>query len=250
MGVNFSASARRPDFLYPAGTIVKGKINLAKAYEPIDGKPDYLGLDRDDVTIMINFQFDCTDGKTGRTIFAKWAVPMSEQTDPDACDEQRVTRGERMLFALACAAQGVEVDSPAAERVELGSWEELNGKRVRLKVGQYAALNGKTYQTVDQIMPLQAAPASQVAQPAQVAQPYAAQPQARQMQAPQMMQAPQAPQAPQMMQPVQQSWGGQAPIAQAPAQGGWPAYAAPAQGPYQPSLQAAPGQGDDDHIPF
>ena len=244
MGVNFSASARRPDFLYPAGTIVRAKVNLAKAYQPIEGKPDYLGLDRDDVTIKINFQFDCSDGKIGRTVFASWAVPMSEQADPDACDEQRVTRGERMLFALACAAQGVEVDSPAAERVELGSWEELNGKRVRLKVGQYAALNGKTYQTVDQIIPLQAAPA------APVAQPYAAQPQARPvqaMQAPQMMQAPQAPQ---MMQPAQQSWGGQAPIAQAPAQGGWPAYAAPAQVPYQPSLQAAPGQGDDDHIPF
>lgn len=245
MGVNFSASARRPDFLYPAGTIVRAKVNLAKAYQPIEGKPDYLGLDRDDVTIKINFQFDCSDGKIGRTVFASWAVPMSEQDNPDACDEQRVTRGERMLFALACAAQGVEVDSPAAERLELGSWEELNGKRVRLKVGQYAALNGKTYQTVDQIMPLQAAPAAQVAHPAQVAQPYAAQPQARPMQAMQAPQAPQMMQAPQFMQPPQQSWGGQT-----PAQGGWPAYAAPAQGPYQPSLQAAPGQGDDDHIPF
>lgn len=236
MGVNFSSSARRPDFCYPAGTIVRAKINLAKAFEPIDGKPDYLGLDRDDVTIKINFQFDCTDGREGRTVFASWAVPMSEQANPDACDSQRVARGERMLFALACAAQGVEVGSPDADRVELGSWEELIGKRVRLKVGQYNALNGKTYQTVDQILPYQAAPA----QPAQVAQPYAAQPQARQM--PAMQPAP-------VMQPAQQSWGGQAPIAQAQAQGGWPAYAAPAQGPYQPSLQAAPGQGDDD-VPF
>jgi len=226
MGVNFSASARKPDFCYPAGTIVRAKINLVKAFQPIDGKPDYLGLDRDDVTIKINFQFDCSDGKIGRTVFASWAVPMSEQDDPDACDSQRVARGERMLFALACAAQGVEVDSPAAERVELGSWEELIGKRVRLKVGQYNALNGKTYQTVDQILPFQPAP------PAQVAQPYAGQPQA--------MQAMQAPQA---MQP-QQSWG-----AQAPAANGWPAYAAPVQAPYQPSLQAAPAQ-DDDHVPF
>ena len=167
MGVQFSKSARKPDSLFPQGTIVKAKIILAKAFEPLDGRPDYLGLDRDGVTVKINFQFDCYDGTETRTIFSSWAVPAVEQIDPDSCDMQRVNRGERMLFTLACCAQGIDPESPEAETMELRSWDDLGGKKVRIEVGQFKAQNGKSYQTVERFLPLK----PRVAQPVQPQRP-------------------------------------------------------------------------------
>ena len=151
--IQFSDKARKGEMLFDPGTVVRAKVSMSKAYEPLDGQPDYIGLDRDAVTAKVHFQFDCTDGKNQSTIYAAWAVPLSEQPNPDACDIKRVDRGERKLFALMCACFKCMPQTPEADALNIRSWRELEGKQVNLELGVFTSDDGRKFQLIEKIMP-------------------------------------------------------------------------------------------------
>lgn len=134
--------------VWPEGSQAKAKFLTAKAYEPIDKFPDYMGYDRDGVTLKANFQVDIMVSGETSTIYEAYAVPNKHQ--PTGYDVKKALRGWEFLARLAMNKYKCGEDD---ERLVIKSIEELSGTTCQVKLGVFTTKDGEQRQCIREILP-------------------------------------------------------------------------------------------------
>lgn len=154
--IDFNAVKVEDNACLPSGTIALVRVSLAEGFDTPPGQPNFIGLDKDGITLKINLRLfvEAADGRK-TSFFATYALPAVCQPDAHQMsdsDLRRVAYGSKMLKQLVAAYAGISDWANGGAGMQLNDWRDLDNCKVGAELGIFQATKGDM-QTVKRFFP-------------------------------------------------------------------------------------------------